>query len=333
MSRSRPPVLAVLMLLVGATTAAADEFSVETLSIPEMKAVFGQVKSRTVVPARSRTGGTIRAIHVTEGSEVEEGQVVAIVVDEKITLELDAAQARIKEVASQLDNARTELERAEQLFARGVVSQGRVDSASTQFDVATNQLTAAEAARAVIEQQAREGEVLAPATGRVLTVPVTSGSVVLPGEAVARVATGRYYLRLSLPERHAATIAQGSTVLLGRRGFGDASEAEAERQGRIAKVYPEISEGRVIADVEVEGLGDYFVNERTLVRIPVGRRSAVAVPPAAVTTRHGIDYVALSTADGVVEVAVILGETFLGDDGPRVEILTGLRDGDKVLLP
>ncbi|WP_159592365.1 efflux RND transporter periplasmic adaptor subunit [Chelativorans xinjiangense] len=334
MSRTSPPVLAVLAFLAGgALSAAAGEFTVDTVLIPEMKAVFGQVKSRTVVPARARTGGTIRAVHVTEGSEVEEGQVVAVVVDEKIALELGAAEARINEITSQLDNARTELERAEQLLARGVVSQGRVDEARTQFDVAANQLVAAQAAKAVVEQQAREGEVLAPATGRVLTVPVTPGSVVLPGEEVARVATGRYYLRLSLPERYAADIAEGRTVLLGRRGFGNAAAEEAERQGRIAKVYPEISEGRVIADVEVEGLGDYFVNERTLVRIPVGSRSAVAVPPEAVTTRHGIDYVALSTADDTIEVAVVLGETFLHDAGPRVEILTGLRDGDKVLLP
>ncbi|WP_163268938.1 efflux RND transporter periplasmic adaptor subunit [Chelativorans alearense] len=329
MLRLSPLALAVLALF--ASAAAAGEFTVGTATIPEMKAVFAQVKSRTVVPARARTGGTIRTVHVTEGSEVEEGQVIAIVVDEKIALELDAAEARIREITSQLDNARTELERAEQLLARGVVSQGRVDEARTQFNVTANQLTAAQAARAVVEQQAREGEVLAPATGRVLTVPVTQGSVVLQGEEIARVATGRYYLRLSLPERYAADIEEGASVLIGRRGFDNA--AEQEREGRVAKIYPEISEGRVIADVEVEGLGDYFVNERTLVRIPVGHRSVVAVPPEAVTTRHGIDYVALSSAGGAIEVAVILGESFLDGAGPRVEVLTGLHDGDKVILP
>jgi RND family efflux transporter MFP subunit len=322
-----------LAFLLAAMPAAAGEYTVGATLIPEMKAVFGQVKSRTVVPARARTGGTIRAIHVTEGSEVAEGQAVAIVVDEKIALELDAADARIKEITSQLGNARTELERAEQLFARGVVSQGRVDQARTQFDVATNQLAAAEASKAVLEQQAREGEVLAPATGRVLTVPVTPGSVVLPGEEVARIATGRYYLRLSLPERHAAEISAGSMVLLGRRGLAGDVHDEAVRQGRIAKVYPEISEGRVIADVEVEGLGDYFVNERALVWIPVGNRIGLTVPSAAVTTRQGIDYVRLATADGTIEIAVILGERFPDEADPRVEILTGLRDGDKVILP
>jgi len=32
------------------------------------------------------------------------------------------------------------------------------------------------------------------------------------------------------------------------------------REGRIAKVYPEIENGRVIADVEVADIGTYFVN-------------------------------------------------------------------------
>src|SRR5690606_34369997 len=190
----------------------------------------------------------------------------------------------------QLKNARIELERAQQLLQRGVTAQSRFDQAKTQFDVIVNQMAAAEADKSVIEQRAREGEVLAPATGRVLTVPVTEGSVLLPGEEIARIATGRYYLRLSLPERHAAEIVEGATVAIGQRGLSPtkAGGLESAREGRIAKVYPEISSGRVIADVEVSDIGDYFVNERTLVWIPIGKRRVIAAPQAAVRVRHGV---------------------------------------------
>jgi hypothetical protein len=34
-----------------------------------------------------------------------------------------------------------------------------------------------------------------------------------------------------------------------------------------------------------------------------------------------------------MDVAVILGETFEDDGQERVEILTGLRDGDRIVLP
>lgn len=327
--------LALIAALLAASPAAAEDFTVHATEIAETKAVFGQVESRTVVPARARIGGTVREIHVTEGSEVEKGEPVALVVDDKIALELNAAQARIEALNSELENARSELDRAQRLIEGGYATQSRLDQAKTAYDVVVNQVAASKSEKAVIEQRAKEGEVLAPETGRVLTVPVTPGSVVLAGETVARIASGHYYLRLSLPERHASEIVEGDSVSIGRRGLtpADAGGAADQRTGRVVKVYPEIADGRVIADVEVGGLGDYFVNERTLVRIPVARRTVLAVPPEAVSTRHGIDYVRLATPEGGSDVAVILGERFEGADGPRVEVLTGLRDGDRVVLP
>lgn len=312
----------------------AAEFVVTPVTIPEMKAVFGQVESRIVAPARARIGGSVREIRIGEGDHVEEGHVIALVVDDKLALQLNAADAKIEALNSQLENARIELERSQRLRATGTGTQARLDQARTQFEVATNQVAAAKAEKAVIEQSAREGEVLAPATGRVLTVPVTLGSVILPGEEVARIAPGPYYLRLSLPERHAAEIVQGAEVLVGKRGLTRSSDGIATaHQGRIAKVYPEITDGRVIADVEVTGIGDYFVKERMLVSIPVGRRTVLAVPPEAIRTVHGVDYVRVAVAGGEMDVAVILGETFVDGGEPRVEVLTGLREGDRVVMP
>lgn len=339
-SRRTIPVLIVLAAFswaggIGAGRASAAEFTIEAQTIPELKAVFGQVQSRTVVPARARIGGTIREVAIIEGVEVKEGQVVARVVDDKLAFEINAADAKISALQSQLDNTRTELDRAQQLLARGAGTQSRLDLAKTQFDIVAGQVSAAQADKSVIEQRAREGSIVAPATGRVLTVPITLGSVILAGEEVARIASGQYYLRLFLPERHAAEIKTGGTVLIGGRGLSPVTSGSVAtaRPGRIARVYPQITGGRVIADVEVAGLGDYFVNERTLVWIPVGTRTVIAVPPEAVTIRHGVDYVRVATPDGPLDVAVILGETFQKDDRPRVEILTGLRNGDRVIMP
>jgi RND family efflux transporter MFP subunit len=329
--------LTVVMAAAAAVVAQAAftaEFVVHAITIPEMKAVFGEVESRTVVPARARIGGTIREIRVSEGSEVKEGDVIGVVIDDKIALQLAAADAKIAALRSQLANARTELERAQQLVTQGVATQSRLDAARTALEVATNQVAAAEADKAVIAQGAREGDVLAPATGRVLTVPVTAGSVILAGEAVARIATGPYYLRLSLPERHTAEITEGAAVDVATRGRTQASgQLEATVRGRIVKVYPEIADGRVIADVDVAGIGSFFVNERTLVSIPVGKRPVLAVPREAVMSLHGIDYVRLAAAAGPMDVAVILGETFEDHGETLVEILSGLKDGDRIVLP
>ena len=328
-----PAVLAIAAAAVPQAARAA-EFVVHATTIPEMKAVYGQVESRTIVPARARIAGTISDIRVAEGSEVRKGDVVAVVVDDKIALQLEAAEAKIGALRSQLANARTDLERAQRLLSRGVTAQSQLDAATMELDVITNQVAAAEADKAVIEQSAREGEVLAPADGRVLTVPVTPGSVVMAGEAIARIAGGPYYLRLSLPERHAAEIVEGASVEVGARGRAPLPDgAAAMRPGRIVKVYPEIADGRVIADVDVADIGTYFVNERTLVSIPVGRRSVLAVPPEAIRTLHGIDYVRVAGADGETDVAVIPGDSFEEDGQLRTVILTGLADGDRVVLP
>jgi RND family efflux transporter MFP subunit len=331
MARPRAIAIAILALTSPLASGRAAEFAVAPVEVEETKAVFGKVESRDAVPARARIGGTVREIRVDEGSEVAEGDVVAIIVDDKLALQQQAADARVQALTSQLGNAQTELDRAEQLLQSGNTTQARVDLARTQVEVLTNQLAAAEADRAVIAAQAAEGDVVAPASGRVLRVPITEGSVVLAGEEIALVAGGGYFLRLALPERHAGEIVEGATVSIGDRP-GPSATGTTNGTGRLAKIYPQIEDGRVLADVEVEGLGDYFVGERTLVRIPVGKRSVLSVPPTAVITRHGVDYVHLA-GEPPAEVAVILGPSFEQDGESRVEVLTGLRPGDQVIVP
>lgn len=222
--------------VVPATGLFAAEEVVRPVAVVDSKAVYGRIESRFVVPARSRIGGTLVDLDVTEGSVVEAGRPIARVVDEKLALQLNAADARIRAVSSQLDNAKVELERTTALLARGAATQQRVDQLRTQVDVLTNQMNQAEAERAVVLQQATEGSVVAPAAGRVLTVPMRRGSVVLPGEQVATIAAGGLFLRLAIPERHAPLLKAGATVEIGE---GDSRLAGTATRGTIEKVYPQ----------------------------------------------------------------------------------------------
>ncbi len=341
--RPHPAILAMAavgFVALAANAARAAAFTVAPTSIEELKAVFGEVRSHHVVPARTRIGGTVTSITVTEGTKVTKGEVIARIVDPKIALQVDAADADIRVVSSQLANARVELDRTQRLFDSGSTTKAKLDQAQTQVDVYVNQFAAAKADRDVFTQQAAEGDTVAPEGGRVITVPVTLGSVVLAGDTIATVAGGGYFLRLYLPERHATEITEGGTVLVGERvlsadaAAGSGPDPARARKGTLVKIYPEITDGRVLADVEVDGLGTYFVGERTLVWVPVAHRQVLAVPRATVTTRHGVDYVRLAGAgEEPVDVAVILGETFERDGAEMTEILTGLQAGDKVLVP
>jgi RND family efflux transporter MFP subunit len=315
---------------VPAGVAGAGEVTLSPVEIVETKAVYGRIESRFVIPARARLGGTLVELAVTEGSLVKAGDVVARVVDEKLALQVAAIDARIRAVNSELANARAEYERVQALMARGATTQQRIDQARTQVEVLVSQAAQARAERAVIVQQSTEGDVIAPAAGRILTVPARRGAVVLPGEPVATVAGGGLFLRLAIPERHAATLTLGADVRIGERGT---AEGAALRRGRIEKLYPQIEAGRVIADVAVEDLPDGFVGERVLVRVPVATRRVIGVPQAAIETRAGLDRVRVSEGGIVREVVVITGETVETADGPRREVLTGLVAGDRVLTP
>jgi RND family efflux transporter MFP subunit len=328
-SRRRVSGFALAGLLFGGP-ALALELEVRPVDVPDTKAVYGRVESRFVIPARTRLGGTLVELSVSEGSAVAAGQIIARVVDEKLALQVAAADARIRAVSSELANARTDYERVQSLLARGATTQQRVDQLRTQVEVLVNQVAQAGAERAVILQQSTEGDVLSPAAGRVLTVPARRGGVMLPGEMAATVAGGGVFLRLAIPERHAAALAVGAVVEVGEREAGGAS---IRRTGRIEKVYPQIDSGRVVADVEVAGLPDTFVGERILVRVPVARRTVIAVPSEAIVARAGLDFVRIADGGATREVVVILGEWVETAEGRRREILTGLAAGDRIVAP
>ncbi len=62
---------------------------------------------------------------------------------------------------------------------------------------------------------------------------------------------------------------------------------EGQAQGRLERIYPLIENGRVVADVAVEGISDRFVDARVLVRLPLDTRDALAVPATASSPAPG----------------------------------------------
>lgn len=321
---------AMAVLIAMALPAGAQEatFTVSAGEVEDRKSVFATVESVDVVSARARIGGTVTELLVDEGSPVQAGQMIARVVDEKLALQTKSVDARIESLTSQRDLANTTLARSEKLFSTGAIPKSRLDEARSALEVADRSLAAAEAERQVLDQTRVEGDVLSPAAGRILTVQVRKGSVVLPGEPVATLAAEAYILRLQLPERHAMFISQGDEVQVAERGLGALTPASGAnlRSGVIRQVYPEIKGGRVSADVEVAGLGDFFVGERIRVWIGTGKRPAIVVPETYLYARYGLTFTKLS--DGR-EVVVQPG---LPQDG-GVEVLSGLEPGDILSRP
>lgn len=316
---------AVAILAAAVAPASAAETAVTRQAVEDRKAVIATVEPVHELLARARIGGTVTTLGAKEGDRVAAGDRIAVVADQKLLLQMQALQSRIQAQQAERDQAQIDFARAQELRRSGVGSQAALDQARTRLDVAERTLQALRADRQVIEQQSTEGAVLAPGAGRVLKVPVSEGSVVLPGETIASMAADNYILRLQLPERHARFMKAGDAILIGGRGL-QPQEPETLRHGRVALVYPQIDQGRVIADVEVEALGDYFVGERTRVYVATGTREALVIPEEYVYRRYGVSYAKLK--DGT-EVAIQVGLPVEGG----IEILSGLHEGDRVVTP
>lgn len=317
--------VAALLLLAGVLQPAAAQQAVTRQQVDDRKAVIATVEPVRELRARARIGGTIVALAVREGDQVAAGDRIALVVDPKLALQIQALESRIQAQSAAREQAQIDFNRMQQLRASGTVPQAQLDQARTRLDVAERTLQALRSDREVVEQQSTEGAVLAPGAGRVLKVPVSIGSVVLAGETIATLAADNYILRLQLPERHARFMKAGDTILVGARGLQQ-QDQETLRRGRVRLVYPQIDQGRVIADAEVDGLGDFFAGERTRVYVATGKRDALVVPADLVYRRYGVSYVRLR--DGT-EVVVQLG---LPVDG-GIEVLSGLNEGDPVARP
>lgn len=331
---SRPSTVTAEVLAQPATAAeTTGKIRIEPVEIDDLKSVYATVRSTDRIEARARIGGTVASLLVDEASEVETGKVIAIVADQKLALKLRALDAQIAGLKAQGDNTQRELGRQEELIKRGFTPKAKVDELRTQFEVVTNQLKSATAERDVVRRQVEEGEVLAPANGRVLMVPVTVGSVIMPGESIATIAANAYVLRLELPERHARFIRKGDAVRLGARSLNAGEQTLVK--GEISQVYPELQGGRVVADASVAGLGDFFVGERVLVYISGGKRRGIVIPRDYVSTRYGYDFVRIARAGGgISEVVVQLGLPADVDGAAQgIEVLGGLNPGDEIVKP
>ncbi len=306
----------------------AESFTVEPIVIADEKAVFATVESARIVPARARIGGTVAELAVKDGDRVERGQVLATIGDEKLALQLRSLDAQIAGLSAQAAQAQTDFTRVEGLVERGTLPRTRLEAARTALDVAQNAHRSRVAERSVVQQQLKEGQILAPTDGLVLKVPVTIGTVLLPGEPLATIAEGNFVLRLRVPERHARFLKVGDSIRLDGEELGQSGP----RFGTIRLVYPQIEDGRVVADAAVEGLGDYFVGERIRVWISGGERLAFIIPASFVTTRFGVDYVRLRKDERtVVDVPVQRGRDLPRPDMPDgLEILSGLIIGDQL---
>lgn len=326
MATTRIAALSALML-IAAGPAVSQTLTVEETTVVDYRPVVARVEAGDSATARSRLQGVVTQLSIDEGDVVKTGDIVAVVTDGTIAPQISAVGSRIEALQSQIRQAEADLERNRKLFADGFFPKARLDEQETALDVLRRNLSAAQSERNALEARRAESLIRAPADARVTAVNTVEGSVVSPGETIASFATLDGIVRLSLPERHAAQIAEGESVSLRLPGRGGDI-----RIATIVKVYPELRDGAVIADATVPGGLDALVGERVDVLAPVGERRAIRIPREYVVTRYGVDFVRVKVGERFVDAPVALASP-LADDEDAYEILSGLRPGDIIEKP
>ncbi len=307
--------------------ASAQVMTVEESVIVDYRPVVARVEAGDTATARSRLQGVVSRLLVDEGSVVKTGDLVALVTDATLDPQLAALDSRTAGMKSQVKQNEDDLARAEALAKQGFYPKARLEGERTALDVLRRSLASAEAERRALAARKAEGRILAPANAKVTAVNVVAGSVVSPGEVIASFATLEGIVRLSLPERHAAEMAEGETVSLRLPTRGG-----EVRTATIVKVYPELRDGAVVADATVQGGLEALVGERVDVLAPVGERRAMLVPADFVSTRYGVDFVRVKVGERFVDAPVALSAPLPNDAG-QLEALSGLKSGDQIEKP
>lgn len=318
--------LSAAALLV-ALPGAAQTITVENSVVIDYRPVIARIEAGDTATARSRLQGVVTRLNLVEGQIVKAGELVAVVTDSTIPPQLAALSSNIEGLKSQVKQAESDIARNEGLLAQGFYPRARLDAEKTSFDVLKRSLASVEAERRALSAREAEGRILAPAEAHVTDVNIVRGSVVSPGDVLASFATVNGVVRLALPERHAATLAEGEAISLRLP-----SRSDDIRTATIIRIYPELKQGSVIADAKVEGGLTALFGERVDVLAPVGERRAIRIPKDYVSTRFGVDFVRVQVGERFIDAPVALAAPLV-DTAGQYEILSGLRPGDRIEKP
>ena len=142
----------------------------------------GRIEAVDSVEVRARINGYIQSVQFKPGAEVHKGDVLFVVDPRPFEAEVARAEATLATTRAQLDLARTELARNEQLLADQATSKREYDDAQAKVRQLDAQIRANQASLETARLNLAYTRVTAPINGRVGKAEITVGNLV-QGEA------------------------------------------------------------------------------------------------------------------------------------------------------
>jgi RND family efflux transporter MFP subunit len=317
----------------------------------------GYVTARRRATVSSKVTGKVTEVNVEEGMEVREGQVLARLDDSTLQAALrlykaqfEAAKRQIPESEVRLEQARVTLRRQERLRSEGLNTPSDIDNAKAEVDSliariasAQEQVNVAESQIAMQQTAIDDTVIRAPFSGVALSKDAQ------PGEMVSPVSAGGGFTRTGIStivdmrsleievdvnESYINRVRAGQPVTAVLDAYPDwqipaaviavVPTADRQKATVLVRIGFKQLDPRILPDM---GVKVTFLREADTAGTPVAQ-AVTLVPQGAVKTDSGNTFVFLVQNDTVERRAVKIG----GTDGDRVEVLAGLRGGDRVVM-
>ena len=283
------------------------------------------VKVSSLVPGR------IAGMAVAEGDRVKKGQVLARIDDRPVRDQLEQAEAAVEQARANLENTRLSLARNENLFQRGIAARKDLEDARTQQRTAAATLRQAEATAALARLQLNRTEVRSPLKGIIVKRFVGVGEQVdgTAAQPIAEVAdSGELELFGNVPALYLGKIHVGQILSVTSEAFPSTSFP-----GRVVRIAPAVDPSTNVGVIRIR-----IANPGGLLRlgmflsVPVPLEThtgALTVPPQAIY-RDAAGHPQVYRVEGNIATAVPVE---VGLKAPnRVELLSGVREGDTLIL-
>ena len=317
----------------------------------------GYVTPRRRATIAAKITGRVTGVFFDEGTQVQEGQLLATLDDSDVQKTLnsakadrDSSQAAIADLQVQLKNAQIELHRADQLQKAGVQTQEQLDTAGmnadslkAKIDLAKAQVAAAQSRIAEAQQAVDNCTIKAPFAGIVVSKDAQVGEMVSPisaggGFTRTGIATivdmNSNEIEVDVNESYIARVHDGQPVTAILDAYPDweiPSKVRtiiptADRQKATVKVRISFLklDPRILPDmgIKVTFLGAAQKEETG------AKSNAALIPQNAVRDDAGKKIVFLVKDDRLERRAITLGSTH----GSDTEVLAGLAVGDTVVV-
>lgn len=275
----------------------------------------GPLERRREMTLSFRIPGVITRLSVDDGDVVRAGQVLA-------TLDPAGVAAAEARASVEVERARRDLARDQELFDKGFVSRQRLDDRRSA-------LKAAQAGAGAAAFDRRWATLVSPAGGVVLQRAAQAGEVVQPGQAVLRIAdeSSPLTLRAPLPDRDVARVRVGQAVSVRIDGL------ETPVAGRVSRVGERASAQTGAVDVEIElasaaGLrSGQMATAEISAPTAAGGATLARAPAEAILEADGKRAFVLMLDKGVARRRAVTFGGFDGDDA----LVGGLPPGAQVI--